>query len=79
MRQTKENMATEFTYKDLAVIYEDNHVIVVVKPCNVPSQADSSGDKDMLSIVKEYLVDKYDKEGDAYVGLIHRLDRVIFA
>ena len=75
MRQTKENMATEFTYKDLAVIYEDNHVIVVVKPCNVPSQADSSGDKDMLSIVKEYLVDKYDKEGDAYVGLIHRLDR----
>ncbi len=47
MRQTKENMATEFTYKDLAVIYEDNHVIVVVKPCNVPSQADSSGDKDM--------------------------------
>ena len=68
-------MATEFTYKDLAVLYEDNHVIVVVKPCNIPSQADSSGDKDMLTIVKEYLVDKYNKEGDAYVGLIHRLDR----
>ena len=58
-------MATEFTYKDLAVIYEDNHVIVVVKPCNIPSQADSSGDKDMLTIVKEYLVDKYNKEGDS--------------
>ncbi|MDE6471811.1 MAG: RluA family pseudouridine synthase [Clostridia bacterium] len=68
-------MATEFTYKDLAVLYEDNHVIVVVKPCNIPSQADSSGDKDMLTIVKEYLINKYDKVGDAYVGLIHRLDR----
>ncbi len=68
-------MATEFTYKDLAVLYEDNHVIVVVKPCNVPSQADDSNDKDMLSIVKEYVADKYNKEGEAYVGLVHRLDR----
>lgn len=68
-------MAQEFTYKDLAVIYEDNHVIVVVKPCNIPSQSDSSNDKDMLTLVKEYIIDKYNKEGDAYIGLVHRLDR----
>ena len=65
----------EFTYKDLSVVYEDNHVIVVVKPCNVPSQADDSKDKDMLTLVKEYVADKYNKEGEAYVGLVHRLDR----
>ena len=59
----------------LVVLYEDNHVIVVVKPHNVPSQADASGDKDMLTLVKEYIKEKYQKEGDAFVGLVHRLDR----
>ena len=68
-------MAQEFNYKDLAVIYEDNHIIVAVKPCNIPSQSDSSNDKDMLTLVKEYVADKYNKEGDAYIGLVHRLDR----
>lgn len=59
----------------LTVLYEDNHLIVVVKPHNVPSQADASGDKDMLTIVKEYIKEKYNKEGEAFVGLVHRLDR----
>lgn len=59
----------------LTVLYEDNHVIVVVKPHNVPSQADESGDEDMLSIVKAYVKEKYNKEGEAYIGLVHRLDR----
>lgn len=59
----------------LNVLYEDNHCIVVVKPQNIPSQEDASGDKDMLSMVKEYLKEKYQKEGDAFVGLVHRLDR----
>ena len=59
----------------LTVLYEDNHVIVVVKPHNVPTQEDSSGDKDMLTMVKEYIKEKYNKEGDAFVGLVHRLDR----
>ena len=44
-------MAQEFNYKDLAVIYEDNHIIVAVKPCNIPSQSDSSNDKDMMSLI----------------------------
>ncbi len=59
----------------LDVIYEDNHVIVVIKPQNVPSQLDSSNDKDMLTMVKEYIKEKYNKPGEAYVGLVHRLDR----
>ena len=59
----------------LTVLYEDNHLIVVVKPHNVPSQADASGDKDMLTMVKEYIKKKYNKEGEAFVGLVHRLDR----
>ncbi len=59
----------------MEVIYEDNQVIVVVKPYNVPSQADSSQDLDLLTMVKKYLIEKYHKPGDAYVGLVSRLDR----
>lgn len=50
-------------------------MIVVVKPQNVPTQEDSSGDKDMLNIVKDYIKHKYNKPGNAWVGLVHRLDR----
>lgn len=64
-----------FTYKDLNIVYEDNHIIVVIKPFNIPSQADSSCDLDMITLIKQYLVEKYNKPGDAYVGLVHRLDR----
>lgn len=59
----------------LNVIYEDNHIIVVEKPVNIPSQGDKTGDKDMLSIIKEYLKEKYNKPGEVYLGLVHRLDR----
>ena len=59
----------------LVVLYEDNQVIVALKPHNVPTQADASGDKDMLSMVKDYVKEKYNKEGDAFIGLVHRLDR----
>ena len=57
------------------ILYEDNHLIVCIKPQNVPSQQDSSLDKDMLTIVKEYIKEKYNKPGNVYVGLVHRLDR----
>lgn len=60
----------------LKVIYEDNHVIVVIKPSGIPSQADKSGDIDMLTLVKEYIKEKYNKPGNVYVGLVHRLDRM---
>ena len=59
------------------IIYEDNHIIVVEKPVNVPSQSDKTEDVDMLTIIKKYLIEKYNKPGDAYVGLIHRLDRPV--
>ncbi len=59
----------------LNVIYEDNHIIVVIKPQNIPTQGDESGDVDMLTIVKAYIKEKYNKSGDVFVGLVHRLDR----
>ena len=60
---------------ELIILHEDNHIIVVVKPFNVPSQEDSTGDKDMLSLIKDYLKEKYDKQGNVFLGLVHRLDR----
>lgn len=68
-------MSKLLTIEDLNIVHEDNHIIVVVKPQNVPSCPDETGDPDMLSVIKEYLVKTYDKKGDAYVGLVHRLDR----
>ena len=57
------------------VIYEDNHLLVVIKPQNLPTQADISGDEDMLTKLKSYIKEKYNKAGNVYLGLVHRLDR----
>ena len=59
----------------LDVLYEDNQIVVVIKPQNVPTQSDISGDIDMLTLVKRYVKEKYNKPGEAFVGLVHRLDR----
>jgi len=61
----------------LNVIYEDNHIIVVEKPVNIPSQGDKTGDIDMLTLIKEYIKEKYNKPGNVYLGLVHRLDRPV--
>ena len=61
----------------LKVIYEDNHIIIVEKVPNIPSQADKTGDIDMLTLVKKYLKEKYNKPGNVYLGLVHRLDRPV--
>jgi len=61
----------------LRVIYEDNHLLVVEKPVNMPVQADSSGDNDLLSEAKKYIKEKYNKPGEVYLGLVHRLDRPV--
>lgn len=61
----------------LKVIYEDNHIIVVRKEPNIPSQADKTEDIDLLTVVKNYIKEKYNKPGNVYVGLIHRLDRPV--
>ncbi len=61
--------------KEPEILFEDNHVIVVLKPQNVASCPDESEDANMLDLVKEYLRVRYRKPGNAYVGLVHRLDR----
>lgn len=63
--------------QDLKVIYEDNHIIVVEKKPNIPSQGDKTNDIDMLTLVKQYIKEKYKKPGEVYLGLIHRLDRPV--
>ena len=61
----------------MKILYEDNHIIVVEKPANTPSQSDKTEDEDMLTIIKKYLKEKYNKPGNVYLGLIHRLDRPV--
>ncbi len=61
----------------LDILYEDNHVIVVIKEPNVLSQSDITGDKDLLTMVKSYIKEKYKKLGNVYCGLVHRLDRPV--
>lgn len=63
--------------QDLKILYEDNHIIVVVKNPGIPVQADKTGDMDMLTIIKEYIKEKYKKPGNVYLGLVHRLDRMV--
>lgn len=57
------------------IVYEDNHVLVVVKPHNVSAQLDESEDEDMLNTLKNYIKVKYNKPGRVFLGLVHRLDR----
>jgi 23S rRNA pseudouridine1911/1915/1917 synthase len=57
------------------ILFEDNHLLVAVKPQNMPTQADASGDEDFLSLLKKYIKKKYNKPGNVYLGLVHRLDR----
>lgn len=57
------------------VLYEDNHIIVCYKPKGILSQADGGNSQDMLTLVKEYIRDRYHKPGNVYLGLVHRLDR----
>lgn len=60
---------------NLDIIYEDNHLIVINKRVGDIVQGDSTGDKPLSDIVKEYIKKKYDKPGDVYLGVVHRLDR----
>jgi len=59
----------------LQILYEDNHIIVVIKPINILSQKDNTNDLDMVTLIKDYLKIKYKKPGNVYLGLVHRLDR----
>ena len=61
----------------VAVLYEDNHLIVAIKPAGVLSQADGSGKPDMLTILKQDIKVRYDKPGQVFLGLVHRLDQPV--
>ncbi|NLC26405.1 MAG: RNA pseudouridine synthase [Fastidiosipila sp.] len=61
----------------ISILYEDNHILVAVKPAGILSQEDAGGDPDMLSLLKEYIRINEHKKGDAFLGLVHRLDRPV--
>ncbi|GGA72695.1 RluA family pseudouridine synthase [Ornithinibacillus halotolerans] len=62
---------------NLSILYEDNHLLLVEKPVNIPVQADNSGDLDFLTMLKEDIKVRYQKPGNVYLGLVHRLDRPV--
>lgn len=68
-------MHTHSTKHNLQVLYEDNHIIVINKRSGDIVQGDKTGDKPLSEVVKEYLKDKYNKPGNVYLGVVHRLDR----
>ena len=61
----------------IPVLYEDHHVIAIVKPSGIPSQEDETGDPDVLTLVKADLKVRYAKPGNVFLGLVHRLDRPV--
>ena len=63
--------------KQVKILYEDNHLLVVEKPANLPVMEDDSKDEDLLTILKKDLKVRYNKPGDVYLGLVHRLDRPV--
>lgn len=67
----------DMKYEGVDILYCDNHVLVAVKPLNVPSQQDISRDPDMLSMMRSYVGERYQKPGAVYLGLVHRLDRPV--
>lgn len=67
----------EGMYLMINIIYEDNHLLVVEKPINIPVQQDDSNDLDFLTILKNYIKKRDNKPGNVYLGLVHRLDRPV--
>ncbi|MTI89500.1 MAG: RluA family pseudouridine synthase [Balneolaceae bacterium] len=70
-------MNTTKTTPDIPIIYEDNHLLVIDKPAGVLSQEDHTGDPDVLTLCKQYIKKKYNKPGNVFLGLVHRLDRPV--
>lgn len=71
------NDLDKFSLCEDDILFEDNHLIIINKKPSQIVQGDKTGDKALTEIVKEYLVKKYDKKGDAFIGLVHRLDRPV--
>lgn len=61
----------------MKILYEDNHLLVIEKPINVPVQRDATGDEDLLNLCKQWVKQRYSKPGEVYLGMVHRLDRPV--
>ena len=61
----------------MTVVYEDNHIIIVEKTCSEIVQGDKTGDTPLSETVKQYIKEKYDKKGEVFLGVVHRLDRPV--
>ncbi len=72
-----QNQNQDFAMNDENILYEDSHLIVVVKPAGIGVQGDSSNDKSMYDYIKDYIKHKYNKPGNVYLGIVHRLDRPV--
>ena len=75
---------TNLAFQDSDILFEDNHLIIVNKPCGLLVQGDKTGDVPLLEVIRKYIKDKYDKKGNVFLGLVNRIDRptsgiVIFA
>ncbi len=70
-----ETIHKPWSQQPIGVLYQDNHLLVVQKPTGLLSQEDASGDEDLIRICKAWRIEKEQKSGNAFVGLIHRLDR----
>ncbi|WP_234571752.1 RluA family pseudouridine synthase [Rhodohalobacter sp. 614A] len=70
-------MKTTGTHPDIEILFEDNHLLAVNKPAGILSQEDYTGNPDLLNLCKEYLKREYNKKGDAFLGLLHRLDKPV--
>lgn len=63
--------------KGIEILYEDNHLLIVNKPNNIPVQGDASKDKSLIDFAKDYIKEEYKKPGEVYLGLVHRIDRPV--
>ncbi len=70
-------MKTTRTRPDIPIIFEDNHLLVIDKPAGVLSQEDHTNDPDVLTLCKKYIKKAYNKQGNVWLGLVHRLDRPV--
>ena len=77
MNETKRLETIRAGKFEIPILYLDNHLLGVVKPCNMPVQADDSRDLDLLTALKGYIGEKFMKPGAVYLGLVHRLDRPV--
>lgn len=70
-------MKTTGTHPDIEILFEDNHLLAVNKPVGLLSQEDHTGQPDLLNLCKEYLKKEYNKKGNVFLGLLHRLDKPV--